>query len=112
MADAEHDSPQVVYWHRELPPLDAEPLDEHVVEATSQRVAGMIERHGVLWGTCYDQLMDNARYRLAQEVRRLGGDLAHVLDEHVESRHDDAAHESWLSGRFRYVLYRKASTAR
>src|SRR5580765_4406712 len=29
---------KVVYWHRELPPLDAEPMGEHTVEANSMRV--------------------------------------------------------------------------
>ena len=77
------DARQIVYWHRELPPIDGEILHEHVVEATSER--------------------------LAQEVARLGGDYAHVLDEHIDSRRDDAANESWLQGRFNYVLYRRAS---
>jgi hypothetical protein len=29
-----------------------------------------------------------------------------VLDEHVDSRHDDVTGEAWLRGRFTYVLYR------
>ena len=33
---------KIVYWHRELPPLDAEPLGEHTVEANSMRVAGSL----------------------------------------------------------------------
>jgi hypothetical protein len=34
------DSPanKMIYWHRELPPVDAEPVGEHIVEATSNRV--------------------------------------------------------------------------
>ena len=43
---------------------------------------------------------------LEQEVARLGGDYAHVIDEHVDSRRDDLTTESWLHGRFSYVLYR------
>jgi len=31
---------KVVYWHRDLPPLDSESLGEHTVEADSMRVAG------------------------------------------------------------------------
>jgi len=43
-----------VYWHRELPPVDSE-----------------------------------------------------MLDEHIDSRRDDLTSESWLQGRFNYVLYRR-----
>jgi hypothetical protein len=102
--------PRIVYWHRELPPLDGEPLREHVLEADSDRVSGSIERHGTLWDRCYAALMEHATSRLAQEVTRLGGDYAHVLDEHVDSKRDDALNESWLHGRFSYVLYRRTRT--
>jgi hypothetical protein len=30
-----------------------------------------------------------------------------VLDEHVESHRNDVTDESWLKGRFSYVLYRR-----
>ena|ERR1041385_5134374 len=100
-------APKVVYWHRELPPLDGEVMHEHVIEATSDRVFGSIERHGELWDRCYEELMEHTRLRLEQEVRRLSGHYAHVLDEHIESRRDDATGESWLHGRFSYVLYRR-----
>jgi hypothetical protein len=29
---------KAVYWHRELPPRDAEPIGNHTIEATSGRV--------------------------------------------------------------------------
>lgn len=98
---------RVVYWHRELPPLEAEVVDEHVVEAVSDRVPGMIERHGDGWEACHASLMAHVTTRLEQEVARLGGDYAHVVDEHVDSRRDDLTTESWLHGRFSYVLYRR-----
>jgi hypothetical protein len=44
--------------------------------------------------------------RLEQEVLRLEGHYAHVLNESVDSRHDGATNESWLRGRFTYMLYR------
>lgn len=100
-------SRSLVFWHRDLPPLDAEVVQEHVVEAVSDRVAGMIERHGELWDPCYASLMARVEARLEQEVARLGGDYAHVVDEHIDSRRDDATSESWLHGRFGYVLYRR-----
>jgi hypothetical protein len=99
----------VIYWHRELPPVDAEPVAEHTVEATSSRVAGTISHRDELWDRCYSDLMANARARLAQEIRRLGGDYAHVNDESIDSRHDDVAGEAWLHGRFSYMLYRRGT---
>jgi hypothetical protein len=100
---------QVVYWHRELPPLDADVMDEHVMEAVSERVTGSIDRHGELWDRCHARLMQHAQERLEQEVRRLHGHYAHVLDEHIDARRDDVAGESWLHGRFTYVLYARRS---
>jgi hypothetical protein len=102
---------KVVYWHRDLPPLDSDILGEHVLEATSGRVSGSIERDGELWDRCHAALIEHASDRLAQEVARLGGDCAHVLDEHIDSRRDDLNNESWLQGRFDYVLYRRTRRA-
>ena len=98
-------SSQVVYWHRELPPLAAESVEEHVVEAASRRVPGTLLHRDELWVECYQDLMVKAANRLEQEVKRLGGHYAHVLDESVDSRHDDASNESWLHGQFTYTLY-------
>jgi hypothetical protein len=97
---------KVVYWHSELPPLDAEARDQHVIEAASLRVANKIENRDELWHRCYGDLMVNAQWRLEQEVARLGGDYAHVLDEVVDSRRDDRTGETWLHGIFTYMLYR------
>jgi hypothetical protein len=96
----------VIFWHRELPPLDAVPVDEHVVEATSVRVPGTLARRDELWAHCYRDLMNQAVARLRQEVVRLGGHYAHVMDESIRSRHDEATGEAWLTGRFTYTLMR------
>ena len=96
---------KVVYWHRELPPLGADPISEHVLEATSSRVPGTIAHRDDLWQICYGDLMRQARLRIEQEVARLGGDYAHVVNETIDSRHDDVRGEAWLRGRFDYVLY-------
>ena len=85
-------------------------MHEQVIEATSDRVPGAIETNGELWHRCYDTLLEHTRVRLEQEVTRLGGDYAHVIDEHIDSQRDDAAGESWLHGRFNYVLYRRTGT--
>ena len=98
---------KVTYWHRELPPLTADIVGEHTVEATSSRVPGTIARRDDLWRACYDNLMTQAMFRVEQEVARLGGDYAHVFDEAIDVRRDDAKNEAWLSGRFSYVLYRR-----
>ncbi len=99
---------KIVYWHRELPPLDAEPIAEHTVEATSSRVPATIVHDDELWDQCYLELMAQAERRLVQEVARLGGHCAHVHDEAIDPRHDEAAGEAWLHGRFSYVLYRRS----
>ena len=98
---------KVVYWHRELPPLDAEPLGEHGVEADSMCVAGRLDRDSDLWDRCYRDLMAQFEHRLQQEAQRLGGDYAHVLEETISSRRDDRSQEAWLRGRIRYLLLRR-----
>lgn len=98
---------KIVYWHRELPPLDAEPMGEHTVEANSLRIPRTIAHRDELWDRCYHELMADAESRLVQEASRLGGHYVHVLDEAIQPKHDDAAGESWLYGRFSYVLYRR-----
>jgi hypothetical protein len=97
---------KVTYWHRDLPPLDADAMDEHTLEATSIRVPGTLGHRDELWDRCREDLMAQANARLEQEVARLGGDYAHVLGESIDSRRDDAAGEAWLHGRFTYMLYR------
>lgn len=99
-------TPKIVYWHRDLPPLDAESMSEHTLEADSRRVPKTVAHRDDLWRDCYQQLMANAEGRLIQEVHRLGGRFAHVHDEVIEPKHNDAAGEAWLHGRFTYMLYR------
>jgi hypothetical protein len=100
-----------IYWHRELPPLGADVMAEHSVEAVSSRVPSTLSHRDDLWDRCYAELMDAAQVRLKQEISRLGGDCAHVLREVVDTRHDDATGEMWLRGRFDYVLYRMPKAA-
>jgi hypothetical protein len=83
-----------------------------VVEAVSKRVPSTIAHRDELWNRCYEDLMAQARARLKQEIHRLGGNFAHVLDESIDSRHDDVTGESWLHGRFTYVLYKEAGSSR
>jgi hypothetical protein len=99
------DPTRIVYWHRELPPLDAEVLGEHTVEAVSEPVAGIIAHRDDLWNLCYEQLMAHAKERIEQEVARLGGRYAHVQEEHVVPKRDELTNQTWLTGRFSYVLF-------
>jgi hypothetical protein len=99
-----------VFWHRDLPPLDAESMAEHVVEADSLRVAVAFIHGDEMWGACYSDLMTNVEARLVQEIARLGGDCAHVLSESISPKHDFATGESWLHGRFTYMLFRRETT--
>lgn len=97
--------PRVVYWHRELPPIEAEAIGEHTVEAESGRVPGTIAHREELWDRCRLELDARVVERLEQEVQRLGGRYAHVLDEAIETKRNDATGEAWLHGTFTYMLY-------
>lgn len=101
---------QKVFWHRELPPLDGEVVAEHFVEATSDRVPGAIAYKDELWSRCHESLMGHAKTRLEQEVDRLSGDYAHVLDEVIDSRHDPVTDTAWLYGKFTYVLLKRPTS--
>jgi hypothetical protein len=96
---------KTLYWHRELPPSDAEVLGEHTVEATSGRVPGTLSHRDEIWDRCYEDLMAQTSQRLEQEIARLGGHYAHIVDESIDTRHDDSRGEAWLHGRFTYVLF-------
>jgi len=98
--------PKTIYWHRELPPVNAQAMGEHVVEASSSHVPDTIARRDELWNRCESELMANACERLAEEIERLGGRCAHVLSESIEPRHNPATGEAWLHGCFTYMLYR------
>jgi hypothetical protein len=98
---------KIIYWHREIPPVDAEQMEEHTVEATSCRVPGTIAHRDELWDHCYTDLMVQVLARLEQEVARLGGDYAHVVSESVNSKHDAITSEAWLQDNVTYMLYRR-----
>ena len=102
----------MVYWRQELPPLSAEVFGADTIEASSGRVQGGLSHRDDAWVRCYQDLMARTRARLEQEVIRRHGDYAHVRDEVIEARHDEAKSESWLYGRFQYVLYREPDRAR
>lgn len=99
-------APNTIDWHRELPPVAAVAIGEHTVEATSRRVPDTIADREMLWRRANDELMDQARARLGQEIARLSGRYAYVLDVSIDTRHDASTGEAWLHGRFTYVLYR------
>ena len=94
-----------VYWHRELPRLEAVPLGEHTIEADSIHVGRTLANREV-WDRCATDLANGLERRLAQEAARLGGECAHVLDEHIDVKHDPVRDEAWLHGRYTYMLYR------
>ena len=96
-----------IYWHRDLPPINAEMLGEHVIEATSSRVRASFAYRDERWESCYRDLMEHTNTRLKQEIDRLGGHYAHVVEESILSRHDEATGTAWLKGRFKYMLYRR-----
>ena len=109
MSKTTSDGTKIIFWHRDLPPLDADAVEEHVLEATSARVPGTILHRDELWDHCYEDLMAETATRLEQEILRLGGHYAHVLSESIDTRHHGATSESWLHGRFTYMLYRQTA---
>jgi hypothetical protein len=104
--DTVNEQHRIVYWHRDLPPVDAEALGEHTLEAVSDRVPDTIAHREELWNQCRDDLMARTNGRLIDEIARLGGRYAHVLDESVDTKRDAVAGQAWLHGRFTYMLYR------
>ncbi|MCE9575096.1 MAG: hypothetical protein K8W52_18235 [Deltaproteobacteria bacterium] len=97
---------QIIYWRRELPPLSEELEGTHEVTAQSERVHHAYANRDELWGRCHVSLMAAARARIEQEVARLHGSCAHVVDESISSKSDDGTGDFWLVGTFTFVLYR------
>ena len=73
---------------------------------SSGRVSSTLAHRDELWTRCHADLMAQAHARLEQEVARLGGRYAHVLNESIDPHHDAATGDAWLQGRFTYMLYR------
>jgi len=82
------DFTNIIYWHRELPPIAASPWVSMWWRRTA-RASQAIAHRDELWDQYYEDLMSNVGVRLEQEVRRLGGNLCALLDETVDSRHND-----------------------
>jgi hypothetical protein len=78
---------QVIFWHRDLPPRNAEMIGEHALEATSCRVPGTLAHRDELRDQCYNDLKKQTQVRLRQELAHLGGHRAHIPDESIDSRH-------------------------
>jgi hypothetical protein len=94
----------MIYWHRELPPFDSDAVGEHTLEADNRRVPSAIAHRGELWDECKPDLMARTSDRLKQDVSRLGGRYAQVLNETIDPKQDEAAGEAWLHGCFESVL--------
>jgi hypothetical protein len=97
---------KVIYWRQELPPLSELIEGEHEIEAESPHVHYNLYDRSAMWTDCYRELAEVTEDRVRQEVERLGGSCAHILDEEVTGRTDDAAAMFWLRGRFRFLMYR------
>ncbi len=94
-----------VYFRRELPPLSESIEGEHIVEADSPHLP-LGSLHDELWSRCADPLAQEATRRIEQEVRRLGGSCAHVVDEQIDPHTDYNSATTWLHGRYTIILYR------
>jgi hypothetical protein len=97
-------SPKLVYWHRELPPLHDRLAGEHVLAAHSDPIPYSFAERDALYERCLASLKARVTTRIEQEIHRLGGSCAHVLDEHIEPQVDSAKGEYSLRARVSYVL--------
>ena len=88
----------IIYWRRELPPLHEEVEGEHEVEAESRHVPNDLLHRSELWGRCYPSLIEEAERRIGMEVARLRGSCAHIVDEQVVVRVNDAASSRCAGG--------------
>ena len=79
---------------------------EHTVQATSDWVGYSFAERDKLWAACHANLLSNTGERIAQEVERLGGSCAHVLEEDIAPKIDNSLDRYRLEGTFTYVLYR------
>jgi hypothetical protein len=95
----------IVYWRRDLPPMSEQIEGTHEVEAESPHIHYDFGRRAEMWAKCYGPLQLEAEERIRQEVLRLGGSCAHVVDEAIRSKTNDAEGLFWLRGRFRFVMY-------
>ena len=67
------DAPQKrIFWHADLPPLEAELVDEYRVIARSERIEYRFDRRTELWHRCVDSLRENLEHRIGQELDRMG----------------------------------------
>ena len=60
---------KIVYWHRDYPPLTAELVAEHTIEANSTRIPGTIAHRDELWNQCYRELMEVAEHLAARALQ-------------------------------------------
>ena len=52
---------KVIYWRRDLPPLEAEQIGDHVVEADSRHVKEDLSERGTLWDQRHDDVIGASR---------------------------------------------------
>jgi len=76
------------------------------VEAESPRIDYDLTHRSELWKQSYPPLLEAAERRATQELVRLGGSCAHIIDEQIVAKIDDTTGTFWLHGGFRFVMYR------
>jgi hypothetical protein len=101
MVRTERNTPPMLFWHRDLPPLNAAIVGEGTLEATSERVLGTLANRDALWIVA--RTADGGTHQTRAGDHHAGG-TAHVLSESIDTRRDDSTGETWLHGTFAYVL--------
>lgn len=95
---------QRVFFGRDLPPLGEVVEGEHTIEADSPALP-IDACHDALWDDGSSALQTEVTRRIEQELLRLGGSCAHVVEARLEPKVDYATGKMWLHGRYAYVLY-------
>ena len=99
-------STPVVYWHRELPPRDADPIGSHTIEAISDQRTGTFVRRDIRVGSLLSSA-DGAHRRPDRTGNRPAGRRLRARAGRPSSRGmTTAPAKPGCTGRFDYELYR------
>jgi len=94
-----------IYWHSDLPPLEDKIAGKYQVTAESDPIPLDYRHKDELRGRSEPSLALRLEDRLGQEIDRLGGHCAHILEEHITPVIDYHNNQYRLRGTYTYVLF-------
>ena len=81
---------KIVFWHRELPPIEADLVAEHTVEANSSRVPGTLAHRDELWDQCY-RWTPNEYHARDRHTRAMGHEELNKAEEFLRNMEEKAS---------------------